>query len=150
MCNCQFNQNYQCIPSKEECGVKVVVSANVPVARVCNEVNYQVTVTNNSDTVIKNAYLTLPIDKALALMPSTVCVNNTMVDVENLNKIPLGDIEPGGTSTITYTVTVMTCQRYIKTQARVYFQVCCCFETKYLCVPSNVNCVQVCCCCCNN
>ncbi|MDY2574403.1 MAG: hypothetical protein SOW55_00230 [Bacilli bacterium] len=150
MNNCHPNTFVRCIPSADECGVRVVVASDVAIARTCNEINYTVTVTNNSDQVMKNVFLTIPLDNALALMPNTVVVNGTTIDVDTLNQIPLDDIEVGATATLTYTVTVMVCQRYIRTQAKVNFLVCCCFMKKNLCVTSNTNCVQVCCCCGNN
>lgn len=150
MNRCQVNSYVECIPSKDECGVRVVVEANRAVAKVCNEVNYQVTITNNSDVPLKDAYLTIPVDNALALMPKSVYVNGCEEKVDDLNNVPLGNIDPGATVVLSYVVTVMTCQRYIKTQAKVYFNACCCFEVKRLCVLSNVNCLQVCYCCCSN
>lgn len=147
MCNCQNTLNVQCIPSADECGVRVTISSDLAVCRVCNTINYTVTVTNNSDQVMKNTVLTLPIDNALALMPNTVTVNGNTVDVTTLDQVDLGDINVGETCTITYQTTVMTCQRYIKAKAKVNFLVCCCFMKKNLCVTSNTNCVQVCCCC---
>lgn len=147
MYNCQCTTYTNCIPSAEDCGVSIVVSSDVAIARVCNEINYTITITNNSDQVMKNAVLTLPLDNALALMPNTVVVNGTTLDTDSLNQIPLGDLAIGATTTITYQTTVMVCQRYIKSQARVNFLVCCCFAKRNLCVQSNLNCVQVCCCC---
>ncbi len=151
MYNCQNTNFVQCIPSADECGVRVVVSSDVAVARVCNEINYTVTITNNSDQVMRNTVLTLPIDNALALMPNTVVVNGETVCVNSLDQVRIGDIEVGETVTITYQTTIMVCQRYIRAQAKVNFLVCCCFMKRRLCVTSNTNCVQVCCCCnCNN
>lgn len=151
MYNCHNYTKTQCIPSQDECGVSVIVTSDVAITRVCNEVNYTVVVTNNSDQVLREVYLTLPIDDALALMPNTLVVNGTAIEnVCEINQVLLGDIEPGASVTITYQVTVMECQRYIKTQAKVYFTVCCCFNRRNLCVVSNTNCVQVCCCCSGN
>ena len=148
MYNCQNNTTYmQCIPSADECGVRVIVSSDVAITRVCNEIAYTVTITNNSDQVMKNVVLTLPIDNALALIPNTVTVNGETVEVNCLDRVNIGDIPVGETATVTYRTTVMICQRYIKAQAKVNFLVCCCFMKKNLCVTSNTNCVQVCCCC---
>ena len=147
MYNCQNVAYTQCVPSTEDCGVNVVVASNVAITRVCNEITYTVTITNNSDQVMRNVVMTLPLNKALALMPNTVTVNGTTLENADLNNILIGDLPVGETATITYQTMVMECQRYIKTTAKVRFLVCCCFARKNLCVQSNVNCVQVCCCC---
>lgn len=146
-CGCAPRNNIPCLTSQEDCGVNVVLTSSNAVTRVCNEVVYTVTITNNSNAVMTNAVLNLPICGALALMPGTVSVNGEAVEVENLDQIPLGNIEPEQTVTVVYTVTVMTCQRYIKHRAKVTFSCCQCFTRKVLCVVSNVNLLQVCCCC---
>ena len=145
-CGCA-NRNVTCLNSADDCGVSVVLQASNAVSRVCDEVVYTVTITNNSNSVMTNAALNLPICNALALMPGTVTVNGESVEVENLDLIPLGNIEPEQTVTVVYTVTVMQCQRYIRHKAKVTFTCCQCFTKKVLCVLSNVNLLQVCCCC---
>lgn len=145
-CNRRTN-NVPCLTSQDDCGVAVVLTSSNAVARVCDEVTYTVEITNNSNTTMTNAFLNLPICDALALMPGTVTVNGETVEVENLDQIPLGNIDPEATITVVYTVTVMTCQRYIKHKAKVVFTCCQCFTRKTLCVLSNVNLLQVCCCC---
>lgn len=147
MYNCPNTAQVQCIPSADECGVRVVVSSDVAITRVCNDIAYTVTITNNSDQVLKNVVLTLPLDKALALIPNSVEVNGEAVEANCLDQVCVGDIAVGETATITYRTTIMICQRYIKAQARVNFLVCCCFMKKRLCVTSNTNVVQACCCC---
>ena len=145
-CGCG-QRNPTCLTSSDDCGVSVILQASNAVARVCDEVVYTVTITNNSNTVMTNAGLNLPVCNALALMPGTVTVNGEQVEVENLDLVPLGNIEPGQTVTVVYTTTVMVCQRYIKHRAKVNFTCCQCFTRKTLCVLSNVNLLQVCCCC---
>lgn len=145
-CGCN-NRNTTCLTSQDDCGVNVVLTASNAVARVCDEVTYTVTITNNSNSVMTNAALNLPLCNALALMPGTVTVNGEGVDVISLDLIPLGNIEPEETVTVVYNVTVMTCQRYIKHKAKVIFTCCQCFTRKNLCVLSNENLLQVCCCC---
>ena len=147
MYNCQYTTYTQCMTPAEDCGVNVVVSSDVAIARVCNEINYTVVITNNSNQVMKNATLTLPLDNALALMPNTVVVNGTTLEGAELKDIVIGDIEAGQSVTVTYQTMVMECQRYIKTKAKVTFTVCCCFAKRNLCVTSLTNYVQVCCCC---
>lgn len=147
-CGCN-SRNVTCLNPADDCGVNIVLTASQAVARVCEEVTYTVTITNNSNAVMTNAALNLPICNALALMPGTVTVNGEQVDVVNLDLVPLGNIEPEQTVTIVYTVTVMTCQRYIKHRAKVNFTCCQCFSRKALCVVSNPNLLQVCCCCCS-
>ena len=147
-CGCN-SRNVTCLNPADDCGVNIVLTASQAVARVCEEVTYTVTNTNNSNAVMTNAALNLPICNALALMPGTVTVNGEQVDVVNLDLVPLGNIEPEQTVTIVYTVTVMTCQRYIKHRAKVNFTCCQCFSRKALCVVSNPNLLQVCCCCCS-
>lgn len=150
MYNCQYTAYTQCMTPTEDCGVNVVVSSDVAIAKVCNEINYTVTITNNSDQVMRNVVLTLPLDGALALIPNTVVVNGTTLEGAELKDIVIGDIEVGQSATVTYQTMVMECQRYIKTKAKVTFLVCCCFAKRTLCVVSNPNCVQVCCCCASN
>lgn len=145
-CGCN-SRNVTCLNSSEDCGVNVVLTASNAVARVCDEVTYTVTITNNSNSTMTNAALNLPLCNALALMPGTVTVNGETVEVINLDLVPLGNIDPEETVTIVYTVTVMTCQRYIKHKAKVTFSCCQCFTRKTLCVLSNENLLQVCCCC---
>ena len=147
MYNCQNVAYTQCVPSTEDCGVNVVVASSVAITRVCNDITYTVTVTNNSDQVMRNVVLTLPLNNALALIPNTVTVNGAALENPDLNNIVIGDLPVGETATITYQTTVMICQRYVKTTAKVRFLVCCCFAKRNLCVQSNTNCVQVCCCC---
>ena len=147
-CGCN-SRNVTCLNPADDCGVNIVLTASQAVARVCEEVTYTVNITNNSNAVMTNAALNLPICNALALMPGTVTVNGEQVDVVNLDLVPLGNIEPEQTVTIVYTVTVMTCQRYIKHRAKVNFTCCQCFSRKALCVVSNPNLLQVCCCCCS-
>ena len=146
-CGCNRRNNVNCLTSQEDCGVNVVLTSTNAVARVCDEVTYTVEITNNSNATMTRAALNLPICDALALMPGTVTVNGEAVEVENLELVPLGDIAPEETVTVVYTVTVMTCQRYIKHKAKVTFSCCQCFTRKELCVLSNVNLLQVCCCC---
>ena len=145
-CGCN-SRNVTCLNPADDCGVNILLTCSNAVARVCEEVTYTVTITNNSNTVMNNAALNLPICNALALMPGTVTVNGEQVEVVNLDLVPLGNIEPEQTVTIVYTVTVMTCQRYIKHRAKVNFTCCQCFSRKPLCVVSNPNLLQVCCCC---
>ncbi len=145
-CGCN-TRNITCLNPADDCGVNITISASNAVARVCDEVTYTVTITNNSNTVMTNAALNLPICNALALMPGTVTVNGEQVEVVDLDMVPLGNIDPQETVTIVYTVTVMTCQRYIKHVAKVVFACCQCFSRKNICVVSRPNLLQVCCCC---
>lgn len=145
-CGC-YNRNITCLNSSDDCGVSLVLTCSNAVARVCEEVTYTLTITNNSNSTMTNAALNLPICNALALMPGTVTVNGQTVEVLNLDLIPLGNIDPNETVTVVYNVTVMTCQRYIKHTAKVQFTCCQCFSKKTLCVLSNQNLLQICCCC---
>ena len=134
-----------------DCGLQVVSVPSTNIASVCSQVTYTVTVTNNGDATVKNAFLTVPVDCSLALLNNSVTVNGQTVEVENMDQIPLGDIEPGSTSTITYTLVVMEYKRCIYTRAVVTFCACCCFERKVISVSSAPNLLQVCsCCCCQN
>lgn len=130
-----------------ECGVTVTSTCESSVASLCSEVNFTVTVTNNSDVTARNAILCVPLDGVFALLKNTVTVNGQAVEVEDLNQIPLGDIEVGATSTISYTCVVMEAKRYVYTRAICTFCVCCCCERKALTVASNTNLLQVCPCC---
>ena len=153
MYNCQNTLTTQCLNPTEDCGVNVVVTTNNAIVRVCDTITYTITVTNNSDQVMRNTVVTLPIINALALQPGTVTLNGETVTLpECTYHVVIGDLPVGETATITYDVVVMECQRYLKTKAKVNFLVCCCFARRNLCVTSAPNCVQVCrgCCCGNN
>lgn len=141
---CQVVQpTYNCI----DCGLSVVSETNTNIASVCSSVTYTVTVTNTTDVTVRNAILTVPLDCVLAIVSNSVTVNGQTVDVENLDQIPLGDIEAGGSAVVTYTVIVMEYKRYIYTRAVVTFCACCCFERKVVNVASNLNLLQICQCC---
>ena len=99
-----------------DCGLQVVAVPSTNIASVCSQVTYTVTVTNNGDITVRNAFLTVPVDCTLALLNNSVTVNGQTVEVENMDQIPLGDIEPGATSTVTYTVVVMEYKRCIYTR----------------------------------
>lgn len=147
-CGCQNQMT--CLSSSQDCGVTVNLTASNTVARVCQEITYTVTITNNAVDVMSNACLVLPIDNALALMQGTITINGMTYTGDTLDLVPLGDINPGETVTVTYVVTVMQNQRYIKHKAKVKFCCCQCFTKRPICVLSNVNVLQVCPCCCGN
>lgn len=144
---CGCNNQVTCLPSSQDCGVNVTLTSSNTVARVCQEVTYTVTITNNAIDTMWNTCLTLPIDNALALMQGTVTINGVPYNCDTMDLVPLGDINPGETVTVTYVVTVMQNQRYIKHKAKVRFCCCQCFNKKPLCVLSNCNVLQVCPCC---
>ena len=153
-CNCNKQHQYDpCCPRPVveptcvECGLTVESVSDVNITSVCSRVTYTVTITNNGDMTAHNAVLTVPLDGVLAIVSSSVTVNGQTVEVENLDQIPLGDIEEGGTVTVTYTVVVMEYKRYIYTRALVTFCACCCFERRVISVGSNLNLLQVCRCC---
>ena len=135
-CNCNKQQYDPCCPRPVveptcvECGLTVESVSDVNITSVCSRVTYTVTITNNGDMTAHNAVLTVPLDGVLAIVSSSVTVNGQTVEVENLDQIPLGDIEEGGTVTVTYTVVVM--------------------ERRVISVGSNLNLLQVCRCCCTN
>ena len=108
-CGCQNQMT--CLNSSQDCGVNVNLTASNTVARVCQEVTYTVTITNNAVDVMSNACLVLPIDNALALMQGTITINGMTYTGDTLDYVPLGDINPGETVTVTYVVTVMQNQR---------------------------------------
>ena len=164
-CSCCGNNNrynqqprvnpcyYQAAPVTPvaNCGLSVNLQSDVEVACLCSRVTFTVTVTNNSDITARNVILTLPLDGVFALLRNTVIVNGQSVVVENLDQVPLGDLEPGATSTITYTVVVMENKRYVYSRAIVATCVCCCFENRAINVGSNLHLLQVCpCCSCSN
>ena len=154
-CKCQRQRHFInpcCIPVEPEqncidCGLTVTSTASTNIARVCSEVTYTVTVTNNSDVTVRNAILMVPLDCSLAILTNSVTVNGQVVEVENLDQIVNGDIEPGATYTITYVAVVMEYKRCIYTRAIVAFCACCCFERKIINVSSEPNLLQVCSCC---
>lgn len=129
------------------CGLLVDLQSNVEVACLCSRVTFTVTVTNESDVVARNAILTLPLDGSFALLRDTVIVNGQSVPVENLDQVPLGDLEPGGSATVTYTVVVMENKRYVYSRAIVTTCICCCFERRVVNIASNLHLLQVCPCC---
>ncbi len=130
-----------------DCGVTVTSECETCVANLCSQVNFTVTITNNSDVTARNAILMVPLDGIFALLKNTVTVNGQTVEVEDLNQIPLGDLEVGATSTVTYTCVVMEAKRYVYTRAVCTFCVCCCCERKVINVASNLNLLQICPCC---
>ncbi len=151
-----FNQVDPCCQPVEpavscvDCGLSVLSECETCVACLCSRVTFTVTITNNSDITARNAILNVPLDGVFALLKESVTVNGGSVEVEDLNQIPLGDIEPGNTTTVSYTVVVMEAKRYVYTRAIVTFCVCCCMERKTINVASNLNLLQICpCCCCN-
>lgn len=129
------------------CGLNVDLQSDVEVANLCSRVTFTITVTNESDITARNVILTLPLDCSFALLRNTVVVNGQTVDVENLDQVPLGDLEAGGSATITYTVVVMENKRYIYSRAIATTCICCCFERKIINIASNLHLLQVCPCC---
>lgn len=129
------------------CGLTVTLTSDVEVACLCSQVTCTVTVSNDSDVLVRNAILTLPLDGAFALLRNTVVVNGQSVAVENLDQVPLGDLEAGSTATVTYTVVVMENKRYVYSRAIITTCVCCCLERKVINVASNLHLIQVCPCC---
>lgn len=139
--------NQQPAMSCVNCGLLVSLQSDVEVACLCSQCTFTCTVTNESDVVARNATLILPLDGTFALLKNTVVVNGQSVAVENLDQVPLGDLEPGGTATVTYTVVVMENKRYVYSRAVVTTCICCCFESKVVNVASNLHLLQVCPCC---
>lgn len=133
------------------CGVDVVSTCSNCCSKVCCRVTYTVTITNNTSNTLRCASLHVPLDGVFCLDINTVTVNGQQVTVDCLDAILLGDIAPGETTTVVYTVTIMEYKRYIKTKALLTFNICCCLERRDIGVYSNINCLQVCpcCCCCN-
>lgn len=131
-----------------DCGLSVVSSSSTCCTKVCCQVTYTVTVTNNCSSKVLGANLHVPLDGVFCLDVNSVRVNGESASVKCLDDIPLGDIEPGATVTVVYTVTVMEYKRYIKTKALVTFHICCCCERRDFGVLSNCNLLQVCPCCC--
>ncbi len=134
------------------CGVCVTSTCSTHCTRLCCKVTYTVTITNNCTNAIKCVNLHVPLDGVFCLDPSTVTVNGEAVQVDCLDSVPVGDIEPGATATVVYSATVMEYKRYVRTRALVTFYVCCCCERRDMGVYSNTNLLQVCpcCCCCSN
>ena len=130
-----------------DCGVTLSVSASEYVARVCSQVTFTVVLTNNSEETLQNAVLVCPCHGALALVPNTVTVSGNSIENATPECIPLGEVGPNTSVTITYTCVVMQCQRYISTQACAKFCICCCLNKKSFIVKSEPHTLQVCCCC---
>ncbi len=139
--------NVQPVQTCVNCGLTVTLNSDVEVACLCSRVTFTSTVTNNSDITARNVILTLPLDESFALLRDTVIVNGQTVAVENLDQVPLGDLEPGATATITYTVVVMESKRYVYSRAVATTCICCCFENRIVNIGSNLHLLQVCPCC---
>ena len=129
------------------CGLNVQSTCSTYCTRVCSQVTYTVTITNNCPSVVRGVGLHIPLDCAFCLDPTSVTVNGENVDITCLDDIQVGDLQPAQVATITYTVTVMERKRYIKTKALVTFYTCNSCTRKDLGVYSNCNLLQVCPCC---
>ena len=153
-CNNSFLNNFNnccvstCTPTA--CGPTVVITCDNCCTRVCSEVTFTITITNTATCTIDCAALHINLPRTFCLHPGSIQVDSTPQENATPECISLGTISPSQTKTVTYTVTVMECKRYNKTQALLTGVVCCCCENKKVKIPSNVNCLQVCCCCCGS
>lgn len=148
-CNRFFNLNTCCVPQCEtQCGPKVTVTCNNCCARVCSQVTYTVTITNTESCTINCASLHIRVPRSFCFNQGSLTVNGNTQENGCPDCVNIGTIRPSQTITVRYRVTIMECKRYNHTQAVLQGLVCCCCENKHLCIPSNVNCLQVCCCCC--
>ncbi len=146
-----FGQNRCChqqvTPCRPSCGVDIVITPSTNVARVCTEVLYTVTITNNTQNVCRDCILRIETSDALFADPSTITINGTPITDGDLTALEIGTLGPCETIVVTYVATVMECRRYIKTRARLDCCVCCCFDLKPHAFESKCNVIQVCCCC---
>lgn len=145
------NQNNRCCrPVTQmcrDCGIDIDITSSTNVARLCSQVRYTVTITNNSKTEIRCAVLKLNIPETLFADPSTITINGTPIRDGCLSNLEIGTLAPCETIVISYVATVMECKRFVKTTATLCGVVCCCFTEKRVTFESNCNVVQVCCCC---
>ncbi len=147
-CN-HFNLNTCCVPTcTTTCGPTVVVTCSDCCTRLCSRVLYTVTITNTADCTINCASLHIRVPRAFCFNGNSVTVNGEVRENTTPDCISLGTIEPNATVTVTYQITVMEYRRYNRTQAVLTGLVCCCCESKRVCIPSNVSVLQVCHCCC--
>ena len=132
------------------CNVDLALTSDKCISNVCGNIEFTLTITNNSSNTIYCSTLNLNTEKCLAINPCTILVNDVLVENANPCSIDIGTIAPGAIVTVKYTAVVMSCCRCIKYRVPMTFGVCCCFEQKCFKTLSNVRLIQVCCCCCNN
>lgn len=160
-CSCgQRNRDMQCIypaaPSccccqENPCGIVVEITTPTNCTRLCSQVTYTITVTNDCDMPLTCSALAIRIPYAECLVRDSFTLNGNPIENANPDCIDLGTLEAGATATITYTVTIMENQRFVKTAATFAGTSCCCCEMKRRVERSNCHVIQVCpcCACCN-
>lgn len=131
----------------EDCGIRIVVATDTCCTRVCSQVDYAVTVTNNCNMEARCCVLRINVPQTNCVDPASIRIDGAHCPNADLACLELGNLAHGQTVTILYTATIMECQRFVRTNATLQCHVCCCCSPKALAFASNVNVVQVCCCC---
>ena len=127
--------------------LSVISTSSTYCSRVCAQVTFTVTITNNCATTANDVRLHIPMCGAYCVDPTTITVNGEKVDTTCLEDIAVGDLAQNQTATVVYTATIMEYKRCIKSRVLATFYNCCSCNRRYLGVYSNCNVVQVCPCC---
>lgn len=130
-----------------DCGVTLNLRATPCCARVCEELTYTLTITNNSSQELGCPTLNICLADSLCYMCGTLTIDGTASDEETLKDITLENIPAKGTVTVTFQARIMTTDRYINTYCYLDYGACCCLDSRCFRTTSNIDTVQVCQCC---
>ena len=147
--NCNSGNQPIWVSNCSTCGLLMTLQSDRCCCRVCEQVNYTLTIQYNCSSSITDCVVSLPIDNSLCLMRGSLMVNGNVVNSQcgGTNNICLGTINQNETVTITFTCTVMNLCRYIRMRATCNFCVCAFCMKQPMAVSSNMETIQVCGCC---
>lgn len=130
-----------------DCGVTMTLTATPCCARVCEDLTYTLTITNNSSQELGCPTLNICLGDSLCYLCNSLTIDGTAVEQDRLTNISLETIPAKGTVTVTFEARIMTTERYVNSYAYLDYNACCCLENRCFRTTSNVSTVQVCQCC---
>lgn len=133
-----------------DCGLNLLLTATPCCARICEEVTYTLTITNNSSQELGCPYLNICLADSLCYMCGTLTIDGETNTADSLKNIALEAIPAKGTVTITFNARVMTSERYVNSFVYLDYSACCCLDNRCYRTTSNLSTIQVCQCCTGN